>query len=181
MFAGAGNDKASGNGGSDVIYGGFGNDSLDGGAGNDSLNGEVGNDTLVGGSSADQLYGGAGTDKLIGGTGGDFFLFRGVRDTLKGGARDVIQDFSHAEGDKIDLSVIDANGTVTGNGSFSFQTSKGAAFTGVKGQLHYFQTDAAGTASDRTVIEGDINGDKTADFQIELTGLKTLVSGDFVL
>ncbi len=30
-------------------------------------------------------------------------------------------------------------------------------------------------------VEGDINGDKKADFQIELTELKVLTSGDFVL
>jgi hypothetical protein len=41
--------------------------------------------------------------------------------------------------------------------------------------------DAAGTASHRTVIYGDVNGDLRADFQIELSGLKVLTQGDFVL
>ncbi len=31
------------------------------------------------------------------------------------------------------------------------------------------------------MVEGDINGDKVADFQIELTGLKALTKGDFIL
>jgi hypothetical protein len=40
---------------------------------------------------------------------------------------------------------------------------------------------AAGTAHDKTIISGDINGDGRADFQIELTGLKTLTGADFIL
>ena len=39
----------------------------------------------------------------------------------------------------------------------------------------------AGTANDKTIIYGDINGDARADFQIELTGLKTLTVSDFIL
>jgi serralysin len=40
---------------------------------------------------------------------------------------------------------------------------------------------AAGTANDNTIIVGDINGDKIADFQIEIDGLFNLSSSDFVL
>lgn len=47
--------------------------------------------------------------------------------------------------------------------------------TGVAGQLHYLVSGA------NTLIEGDFNGDKVADFQIELTGLVTLTGTDFVL
>ena len=43
------------------------------------------------------------------------------------------------------------------------------------------QVNPAGTKGDKTIIEGDINGDKIADFQIELTGLKTLAASDFIL
>ena len=39
----------------------------------------------------------------------------------------------------------------------------------------------AGTANDKTIIYGDINGDARADFQIELTGLKTITASDFIL
>ena len=45
----------------------------------------------------------------------------------------------------------------------------------MKGQLHYrFE----GTS--KTIVEGDIDGNKVADFQIELTGHKTLTSSDFI-
>ena len=54
-------------------------------------------------------------------------------------------------------------------------------FSGKAGQLRYYQENLAGTANDKTIIEGDINGDKIVDFQIELTGLKALVAADFIL
>ena len=39
------------------------------------------------------------------------------------------------------------------------------AFSGAKGELHYkFEGPA------KTIVEGDVNGDKKTDFQIELTG-----------
>ena len=50
-----------------------------------------------------------------------------------------------------------------------------SAFTGVKGELHYKFAGAA------TLVEGDVNGDKQVDFQIELSGHKVLVGGDFIL
>jgi hypothetical protein len=88
--------------------------------------------------------------------------------------RDVIRDFSHFQGDDIDLSTIDAKTGVFGNQKFDFIGQ--GAFTGAKGQLHF---TFAGPA--KTIVEGDVNGDKKADFQIELTGHKLLVAGDFIL
>jgi hypothetical protein len=32
-----------------------------------------------------------------------------------------------------------------------------------------------------TLVEGDVNGDGKADFQIELSGLHTLTGADFIL
>ena len=98
----------------------------------------------------------------------------------RGATRDIIRDFVHLV-DDIDLATIDANGRLAGNAAFSSSPSKGAAFTGVAGQLRWFQINAPGTANDRTIIEGDINGNRVADFQIQLTGLKTLTAADFVL
>ena len=57
----------------------------------------------------------------------------------------------------------------------------GAAFTGAKGQLRWFQENPVGTVNDKTIIAGDIDGNKVADFMIELTGLKVLTAADFVL
>jgi hypothetical protein len=73
------------------------------------------------------------------------------------------------------LSTIDANGLAVAGHTFSFLALMGSAFTGAKGQLHWFQS------AGRTFIEGDIDGNKAADFQIELSGLRTLAAADFVL
>ncbi|MFH1517654.1 MAG: type I secretion C-terminal target domain-containing protein, partial [Pseudomonadota bacterium] len=85
--------------GNDNLSGGAGNDTLDGGKGNDNLSGEAGNDILDGGDDADILVGGEGNDILVGGKGADTFVF-----SQSGSANvDHIVDYSHAEGDKIDL------------------------------------------------------------------------------
>lgn len=87
--AAADNDSIAGLGGADTLDGGAGNDTLDGGAGADSLQG---------GEGADLLWLGAG-DRGVGGAGTDtFVLSRGV------GPAATIQDFSHASGDRIDIS-----------------------------------------------------------------------------
>ncbi len=151
------------------------NDQILGLAGIDKLTGLSGNDILDGGIGVDTLTGGLGRDTMTGGTLRDIFDFNAIAETGKGPAtRDVIKDFVHLT-DDIDLSTIDANGAAAGNTAFSFLATKGAAFTGVKGQLHWLQ------AAGKTIVEGDIDGNKVADFQIELTGLVTLSGADFIL
>jgi len=49
------------------------------------------------------------------------------------------------------------------------------------GVFRYQTFDQSGTADDITVISGDINGDRVADFEIELTGIVKPTSRDFVL
>jgi len=85
----------------------------------------------------------------------------------------VIRDFSRAQGDRIDLSTIDANGTLAGNGAFSFIGT--AAFGGTAGQL---RISAAGAD---LLVSGDVNGDRKADFVIRLENVASLAAGDFVL
>ena len=161
-------DDFSAGAGNDVVYGYGGNDTLTGGAGNDDLRGGVGNDVLTGGAGNDLLTGGAGLDKLTGGAGADRFIFKGISES-KVGLRDVINDFSHAQADKIDLSAIDANGAAKGDASFKYIGAH--VFNGVAGELRY---------SDGTV-SGDINGDGKADFEIAIKNLAALSKGDFIL
>ncbi len=178
----AGNGVAntlSGLDGSDILKGNAGNDNMLGGNDNDKLFGDAGNDILKGDAGNDILTGGAGKDTMTGGTGLDDFDFDKVSDIGKGATRDRITDFVHGQ-DDIDLRTIDANGSAAGH-TFKFLAAKGAAFTGVKGQLHWFQINPAGTSGDKTIIEGDIDGNTVADFQIELVGLKTLTAIDFLL
>ena len=136
---------------------------------------------VLGGGGNDVLTGGAGRDVMTGGAGLDDFDFNAIAEMgKKASTRDIIKDFRHLQ-DDIDLSTIDANGSAAGNAAFKFLAAKGAAFTGVKGQLHWMQINVAGKANDKTIIEGDINGDRKADFQIELSGLVSLSKADFIL
>ncbi len=152
---------------------------LTGGDGNDTLIGAGGYDTLVGGQGADILIGGAGWDKLTGGADADVFDFNTVAEIGKIlGTRDVVTDFQTGM-DIIDVSTIDANGALAGVTAISWRGT--AAFTGAAGQLQYTVVDLAGTVNDRTVIQGDINGDRLADFQIHINGVIKLAVTDFVL
>lgn len=199
--AGAGDDDVSGNGNNDTISGGAGADTLRGGLGLDDLSGDDGddwlqgdagadtilggdgNDTLLGGQQIDMLDGGAGNDTLTGGQardvlsgggGADLFVWN-VNDfgtTLRGGA-DRITDFSQADGDRIDLSVIDASTTAAGNNAFTWIGN--GAFSGAGGQLRYLHE------AGNTYVEGDRNGDGAADFAIRLDGIINLTASDFAL
>jgi len=165
----AGADKLAGGAGDDLLTGKAGADKLYGGAGDDKLYGGQGSDLLQGGKGHDLLQGGTGKDVLVGGAGGDDFVFKSVAEAGKGGQRDVIRDFSHAQGDDIDLSGIDANTKASGNQAFSFIGDK--AFSGKAGQLQY----------KNGIVAGDVNGDKAADFHIEIANHHALVGNDFIL
>ena len=84
----------------DTITGDSGNNRLIGNTGKDTLTGGAGNDFLEGGDGNDSLTGGGGNDSLIGGLGADKFVFT----SLAQGGIDVIQDFSIAEGDKVQIN-----------------------------------------------------------------------------
>lgn len=190
LQGGAGNDRLFGESDSDILIGQSGNDFLDGGAGNDTLQGDSGNDILHGGSGQDALDGGSGNDflrggvgkdTLIGGTGRDTFIFGTIQEassSASSGARDIIRDFKRGD-DKIDLSLIDSDTTLSGDQAFKFRSGEHETFSGTKGQLIWDKIGSGTTA--RTIIMGDVNGDKIADFHIELTGHMSLSATDFIL
>ena len=149
-------------------------ENLNGGQGGDSLYGNADANALQGWNGNDVLVGRAGKDMLTGGVGGDRFTFAAIGESVVGANADRITDFSQAQGDKVDLAGIDANGAMAGDQAFSFIGS--GLFTGDSGQLRF-----AVTAPGVTTIAGDINGDKVSDFHITLTGTVALVAGDFVL
>lgn len=160
-----GDDKMSGGQYADIIYGYDGNDTLVGDAGRDKLYGGAGNDKVYGGAAGDKLYGGAGKDT---------FIFKKPSDsTASGPARDTIYDFSKKQGDKIDLSAIDANSKASGNQAFKFIGTDD--FNGKAGELRFTKHKSD------TYIQADVNGDKKADFGIHLDDSLSLSKGDFLL
>lgn len=163
----------TGGGGGDSLSGGAGNDTLSGGSGKDMLSGGDGNDTLKGAGDSDMLTGGNGVDRLSGGLGSDVFDFNSV--TEAAGTGDVIVDFEDGA-DVIDLSGIDANANLAGDQAFGI-LGAGLKFAGADtiGLLRITQSDT------RTCIQGDVNGDGTADFMIKIVGLAMLTVADFVL
>jgi Ca2+-binding RTX toxin-like protein len=170
--------KASSHGA--TLDGGFGDDRLTGANGKDILDGGFnGNDTLTGGGGDDAITGGAGTDLITGGAGKDTFFFAAFHTGTAAGSIDIIRDFSHSQGDRIDLSALDANTGTIEDDPFKFIGAK--AFTEHAGELRFEKFDNAGTANDFTWVSGDTNGDGAADFIIQAKGLTGFVKGDFEL
>ncbi len=184
-------NKLSGMGGNDTLQarsngawldGGYGKDVLIGAGGNDLLDGGYGSerDVLRGNGGNDTLIGGIGRDVLKGGPGADVFKLNAAYESgTTATDRDWIKDFSHDQGDQIDLSGIDAITGGPNNDAFVFVST--ATFDGLAGQLRYEIFNAPGRAHDYTLISGDINGDAVADFTIEVKGLITFQDTDFVL
>jgi Ca2+-binding RTX toxin-like protein len=128
------------------------------------LNGLAGNDTLIGG---------LGKDSLTGGVGADVFKFNSVNDSSALPKQaDIITDFKHAQGDKIDLSAIDANSVSPSDQAFTLIIA--ATFSAdATGQLRF---DAK-----TSTLYGSTNADAAPEFAIVLSGVKTLVAEDFIL
>lgn len=169
--------------GSDVLVGHASQERILGFGGNDRIFGGGGNDLIIGGHGVDILNGGLGDDtfafRSVYDSRGDSGFINGVLDPRSGaGKRDIITDFTQGQ-DKIDLSFIDADSHHAGNQAFTF-AGKGN-MSSIPGRLIYREYDAPGTAHDKTIIYGDVNGDGKADFQIELKGLFALHPSDFIL
>jgi glucose/arabinose dehydrogenase len=142
IAAGDGPDQILGGDGDDLVFGGAGDDPhLNGNAGSDTINGNVGSDTVYGGAGNDQVYGGRdsdrlhgdrgddsvfgdlGDDTLSGGPGADRFIFRG------GTGRDRIEDFSFAEGDRLQLATGATWTVATVSGGAAVTLNDGAVVT----------------------------------------------------
>lgn len=133
--------------------------------GNDTIYGQAGRDYLQGNDGDDRLYGGIGDDVLTGGTGVDHFIYTAATDSDATNGIDVINDFSQAQGDKINLSALTGgSGTVTA----------GTSFSGIVNEVLY------STSGSNTDVQVDLNGDGAADMSIQLVGTLTLSATDFI-
>ena len=156
------NDVLLGNGGVNVLTG------LDG---NDRLFGRGGADTLEGGLGADRLGGGFGGVTASDGAADTFVLVDITHSTLSALGRDTIIDFWRADGDRVDLSQIDANTMTSADDAFTFIGNVG--FSSEAGQLRY--------AAPINQIQGDVNGDGIADFAIQVDNVANMIASDFIL
>ena len=151
------------------------NDTLTGDGFANQLRGREGDDVLTGGDGADRLEGGAGADRMTGGTSADVFAFVKIGD-ISLGVRDRILDFSHADGDKIDLSAIDLSKD-PGDQQFTFIGT--SAFTG---SADLYELRIQDQHNGTFLVLGDVNHDAKADFIFAvLAGATPLVAADFVL
>ena len=203
---GAGDDTIDGGAGSDVLLGGLGVDTVSfasapssvtvdlantgaqrtvgswsdtitgfenlvGSAWNDTLTGSAAANRIDGGAGADRIRGGEGADRLTGGAGADRFTYASLTEAGNGTVtRDLITDLGSS--DRIDLSLIDAHSSLTGDQAFVFIGA--AAFT-APGQLRYSTLNGVG------LLEGNVDSNRAADFQIALAGAPTLMAGWVVL
>lgn len=147
-------------------------DSLAGMSGKDILSGLAGDDILSGGAGDDTLIGGADIDVLIGGLGKDIFRYLSSSDAPTSGL-EIISDFVSGV-DKIDLKAIDAKSTTSANDTFTFLSS--APSEGNAHGVVWFEVqDGNG------ILYGSTNTDTSPEFQIQLTGVSSILVGDLVL
>jgi len=164
IAGGSGKDTLTGDGFANRLYGRSFDDLLVGGGGNDRLLGQDGNDTLDGG---------LGADVLIGGSSADRFRFSATTHSPSvAGQRDRIVDFVRVEGDRIDLSLIDANLTLAGNEAFAFVAG---AFTAA-GQVRAIVSGGV------FVVQGNTDANlATIELSILVTAANALNGTDFIL
>jgi serralysin len=137
--------------------------------------GSARDDVITGSSGANKLTGSGGLDALEGGGGADHFVYVKTSDApVFSDLAEQIIDFSRTQGDKIDLSAIDARTGVDGNQAFNFVGR--AEFSNVKGQLRFEQN-----TPNQMLVLGDVNGDGRADFQFLVDGLASMIRADFIL
>jgi Ca2+-binding RTX toxin-like protein len=134
-------------------------ETISGTSGNDLINALGGNDVVNGRGGADRLTGGSGSDR---------FVF----DSRANASGDVVTDFTVGF-DKLDFSSIDANPFRRGDQKFTWLDT--GAFTGKAGQLREYNQDG------KHFVAGDLNGDRVADFTIEVAGTTNLTSADILL
>jgi Ca2+-binding RTX toxin-like protein len=143
-------------------------------SGIESLRGSSFNDTLIGNEQVNRLEGGPGADVLAGGADADTFVWRNITDTgTVFGSADLVTDFNPAQGDRLDLSGIDANVFAGGNQTFSFIGQDG--FSGTPGEINFVHVGNDTIIQMQTGVDADVEG------VIRIAGIVTPQVSWFVL
>ena len=178
VFGGEANDIIFGNNADNELNGFSGADRLFGFGGNDLLRGSAGSDLLVGGKGRDTLL---SDSKYFNDGSGDTFQYLSLKDSTPAKeGRDVIFQDGFADGrDIIHLSTIDANAKNGGATNEAFQfLGVDVAFGSAPGGLRVITKDFG------WLVQGEVNGDKKADFAIQVNDPTHTISwsdADFVL
>ena len=135
------------------------------GLANELLRGSDSGDWLYGHGNNDVLAGGSGRDFLFGGKGADIFKFEKASDSF-GKGQDLISGFEDHT-DKLNLHGVGTLAPLSWLGE--------AAFNGRAGAVHEVFSGSS------SFIEADLNGDKIADFRLEIAGVHHLTAGDLIL
>lgn len=139
----------------------------------ESLTGSRFDDQLAGNGAANTLVGGRGADRLTGGGGADRFVIEHGDSGGVAAIADRITDFKRADGDRIDLSDIDAGSGTIATEHFTFIGT--AVFSGTAGELRYQSSGS------ETWLTGDTDGDRDADVLVRLSGQVALGARDLIL
>ena len=123
----------------------------------ENVRGSAFNDTIIGNQVANRIEGGAGPDTLTGGGEADTFVWRATGDTgVAVPAMDLITDFNRAQGDLIDVNLVDANVYANGNQAFTFIGAN--AFSGTPGEINYIHVGNETIIQMQTGTSPDIEG-----------------------
>lgn len=173
--------QATGGAGSDRLFplssienliGGSAADNLTGTDGVNRISGGAGNDNISALIGADTVYGNAGRDSIDLGNDADADLVGYIVQTESavGTTRDVIANFKLAN-DKIDLSAIDADtrAAAIGNQTFTFNNTTPRATS-----VWYAVSGA------NILVRGDVNGNTTADFEIQINGVANISAANII-
>lgn len=157
-----------------TLTGTSGDDTLTAGPGctNSTIMGLAGDDTLTGNGSDDRLWTGSqsllhsGHDTLTGNGGADIFFFEDTTSSLGTNANEVT-DFTHGTDHLNVFPVCHAHSvTCTYIGS--------SAFSGTAGEVRY----AVASGTTVGIMQIDLDGDATSDYDIALDGAPTVTAGD---
>ena len=168
---GAGTDRIYDISGIENLTGTSFNDILSGSTIGNLIHGSEGNDLISGLAGSDVLFGDAGLDVIDCGadTDADRAAYAQPSDSQIGANRDQITSFS-TDTDLIELSLMDANVNAGGDQAFAFSNTTSQA-----NSVWYI---VSGTD---VVVQGDVNGDAVADFEILVKGAQVLQTDNFAL
>jgi VCBS repeat-containing protein len=164
-----------------ALTGTAGADTLTGSSQQEIISGLGGNDNLKGEGNNDILIGGGGADTLSGGSGADIFIYTSIDDSSfveqsdSTANRDTIKDFTQGT-DKIDLSAIDANTTISGNQAFTGLSPGGNTTSYTTGVLYWWTNQY-----NETILIANVDSDSTIELYIRITGSISLTTSDFNL